>query len=85
MTNSYFVLSSFLMTSAGSGGFRSARWYASDNGITIALAVNQFSTDPNTLAVRALDAVLIAQGRSHRPPGCNGMNHSSTTRESGAA
>lgn len=47
----------------GFGGFRSALWYASDNGITIALAVNQFSTDPNTLAARALDAVLIAQGR----------------------
>jgi hypothetical protein len=33
------------------------------HGITIALAVNQFSTDPNTLATRAFDAVLTAQDR----------------------
>jgi len=33
------------------------------HGITIALAVNQFSTDLNTLATCAFDAVLTAQDR----------------------
>jgi D-alanyl-D-alanine carboxypeptidase len=47
----------------GFGGFRSALWHSPNNGITIALAVNQFSTDPNTLATRAFDAVLTAQDR----------------------
>lgn len=47
----------------GFGGFRSAVWYAPENGITVSLAVNQFATDPNTLATRAFDAILTHQGR----------------------
>lgn len=47
----------------GFGGFRSAVWYAPENGITISLAVNQFATDPNRLATQAFDAVLTQQGR----------------------
>ncbi|NJM05578.1 serine hydrolase [Candidatus Gracilibacteria bacterium] len=45
----------------GFGGFRSATWYAPESGITIALAVNQASTDPNILATQILDAALAAQ------------------------
>jgi D-alanyl-D-alanine carboxypeptidase len=47
----------------GFGGFRSALWYAPESGITIALGMNQGATDPNILATRALQAVLVSQGR----------------------
>jgi peptidoglycan/LPS O-acetylase OafA/YrhL/CubicO group peptidase (beta-lactamase class C family) len=45
----------------GFGGFRSATWYAPANGITIAINVNQASTDPNILAAQIFDAALAAQ------------------------
>jgi D-alanyl-D-alanine carboxypeptidase len=45
----------------GFGGFRSATWYAPTSGITIAINVNQASTDPNILAAQILDAALAAQ------------------------
>jgi D-alanyl-D-alanine carboxypeptidase len=47
----------------GFGGFRSAVWSAPEGGITVALAMNQASTDPNLLATRVFDAMLTAQGR----------------------
>jgi D-alanyl-D-alanine carboxypeptidase len=47
----------------GFGGFRSALWYAPESGVAIALGVNMFSTDPNILATRVMDAVLRHQGR----------------------
>jgi D-alanyl-D-alanine carboxypeptidase len=47
----------------GFGGFRSALWHAPASGVTIALGVNMFSTDPNILATRVMDAVLTHQGR----------------------
>lgn len=47
----------------GFGGFRSATWSAPDGSITIAIGMNQASTDPNTLATRVYDAILTAQGR----------------------
>ncbi len=47
----------------GFGGFRSALWYAPASGVTIALGVNMFSTDPNVLATQVMDAVLTHQGR----------------------
>lgn len=47
----------------GFGGFRSALWHAPESGITIALGVNQASTDPNILANKVFDAILTAQGR----------------------
>jgi CubicO group peptidase (beta-lactamase class C family) len=47
----------------GFGGFRSALWYAPESGITIALGMNQGATDPNILATRALQAILVSQGR----------------------
>jgi CubicO group peptidase (beta-lactamase class C family) len=47
----------------GFGGFRSAVWSAPEGGITIALGLNQASTDPNELATRVFDAILTYQGR----------------------
>lgn len=47
----------------GFGGFRSALWSSPQQGITIALGVNQGSTDPNTLAAKVWDAILTSQGR----------------------
>lgn len=47
----------------GFGGFRSALWHAPESGITVALGVNQASTDPNILATRVYDAILTHQGR----------------------
>ncbi|HEU4325217.1 MAG TPA: serine hydrolase [Roseiflexaceae bacterium] len=47
----------------GFGGFRSALWHAPESGITVALGVNQASTDPNILATKLFDAILTAQGR----------------------
>ena len=47
----------------GFGGFRSALWSSPEQGITIALGVNQGSTDPNALATRVWDAILTAQDR----------------------
>lgn len=47
----------------GFAGFRSALWSAPDGSITIALSMNQGSTDPNTLATRVFDAILTHQGR----------------------
>jgi peptidoglycan/LPS O-acetylase OafA/YrhL/CubicO group peptidase (beta-lactamase class C family) len=46
----------------GFGGFRSAVWSSPENGITIALGVNQAATDPNILATKAFDAILTHQG-----------------------
>jgi D-alanyl-D-alanine carboxypeptidase len=46
----------------GFGGFRSAVWSSPENGITIALGVNQAATDPNILATKALDTILTHQG-----------------------
>jgi peptidoglycan/LPS O-acetylase OafA/YrhL/CubicO group peptidase (beta-lactamase class C family) len=48
----------------GFGGFRSALWHSPSSGITVALGVNQASTDPNTLATEVWDAVLRAQERT---------------------
>lgn len=47
----------------GFAGFRSALWHAPESGITIALGVNQGSTDPNTLAAAVFDAALDGLGR----------------------
>ena len=47
----------------GFGGFRSAVWTAPESGITVALGVNQASTDPNILATEVFDALLRSQGR----------------------
>lgn len=47
----------------GFGGFRSAVWHAPESGITIALGVNQASTNPNLLAQAVFDTVLDGTGR----------------------
>ena len=47
----------------GFGGFRSALWHAPASGVTVALGVNQGSTDPNLLAAPLLDAALSSLGR----------------------
>lgn len=47
----------------GFGGFRSAVWTAPASGITVALGVNQASTDPNILATEVFDALLRSQNR----------------------
>jgi D-alanyl-D-alanine carboxypeptidase len=47
----------------GFGGFRSAVWSAPEGGITVALGVNQASTDPNILATRVFNTILTHQGR----------------------
>lgn len=47
----------------GFGGFRSALWSSPEQGITIALGVNQGSTDPNILATKVWDAILMSQDR----------------------
>ncbi len=47
----------------GFGGFRSAVWSAPEGGITVALGVNQASTDPNILATRLFNTILTHQGR----------------------
>jgi peptidoglycan/LPS O-acetylase OafA/YrhL/CubicO group peptidase (beta-lactamase class C family) len=47
----------------GFGGFRSALWHAPESGVTLALGVNQGSTDPNTLAAAILDVALMGAGR----------------------
>lgn len=47
----------------GFGGFRSALWHAPESGVTIAMGVNQASTDPNRLATVVFDTVLTGLGR----------------------
>jgi D-alanyl-D-alanine carboxypeptidase len=47
----------------GFGGFRTVLWHAPESGITIALAMNQGATDPNILATRTFNAILVSQGR----------------------
>jgi D-alanyl-D-alanine carboxypeptidase len=47
----------------GFGGFRAALWYAPEDGMLIALSVNQASTDPNKLATQILSAMLASQKR----------------------
>jgi peptidoglycan/LPS O-acetylase OafA/YrhL/CubicO group peptidase (beta-lactamase class C family) len=47
----------------GFGGFRAALWYGEDNGIIVALGMNQAATDPNILATRVWDTVLDYRGR----------------------
>jgi peptidoglycan/LPS O-acetylase OafA/YrhL/CubicO group peptidase (beta-lactamase class C family) len=42
----------------GFGGFRAALWYGEDNGIIVALGMNQAATDPNILATRVWDTIL---------------------------
>lgn len=37
---------------------RAALWYGQNNGIVVALGVNQASTDPHMLATRLFDPVL---------------------------
>ncbi|MFP4437821.1 MAG: serine hydrolase [Chloroflexaceae bacterium] len=46
----------------GFGGFRSAVWYAPESGITLALGVNQGSTNPNILAQNVFATVLDGLG-----------------------
>ena len=55
--------SSVLGHTGGFGGFRSALWHQPESGITIALGMNQGATDPNILATRVLNAILLWQGR----------------------
>jgi D-alanyl-D-alanine carboxypeptidase len=55
-------LSTVLGHIGGFGGFRSALWHAPEGGITIALGMNQASTDPNLLATRVWQAIVAAQG-----------------------
>jgi peptidoglycan/LPS O-acetylase OafA/YrhL/CubicO group peptidase (beta-lactamase class C family) len=45
----------------GFGGFRSAVWHVPESGVTIALGVNQATTDPNVLTTRVLEAILAQQ------------------------
>jgi D-alanyl-D-alanine carboxypeptidase len=47
----------------GFGGFRSALWYGQENGVTVALGMNQAMADPNLLATRVFEAVLDYQER----------------------
>lgn len=47
----------------GFGGFRSAVWHAPNSGITIALGVNQASTNPNILAQDVFATVLDGLGQ----------------------
>jgi CubicO group peptidase (beta-lactamase class C family) len=47
----------------GYGGFRSALWYAPDSGVVIAVGLNQAQVDPNDLAARVLDRVLVDLGQ----------------------
>jgi peptidoglycan/LPS O-acetylase OafA/YrhL/CubicO group peptidase (beta-lactamase class C family) len=45
----------------GFGGFRAALWYAPEDGMLVALSVNQASTDPNKLASQVFSAMLAHQ------------------------
>jgi len=45
----------------GFGGFRAALWYAPEDGMLVALGVNQASTDPNKLATEVFSALLAHQ------------------------
>ncbi len=47
----------------GFGGFRSAVWHAPDSGVTLALGVNQGSTNPNILAQNVFATVLDSIGQ----------------------
>jgi CubicO group peptidase (beta-lactamase class C family) len=55
--------STVLGHTGGFAGFRSALWHAPESGVTVALAMNQAMTDPNTLATQVFDAILDAEGR----------------------
>jgi D-alanyl-D-alanine carboxypeptidase len=45
----------------GFGGFRAALWYAPQDGMLVALSVNQASTDPNKLATQVFSAMIAHQ------------------------
>jgi D-alanyl-D-alanine carboxypeptidase len=38
-------------------GYRTALWHAPDSGVTIAVAINEMSADPDAVATRVLDAL----------------------------
>ena len=53
--------STVLGHTGGFAGFRAVVWWAPESEITIALSLNQGSTDPNMLATNVLEAVLTWQ------------------------
>jgi D-alanyl-D-alanine carboxypeptidase len=57
----------------GFGGFRSALWHAPEANITVALGVNQGSTDPNLLATQVFTAIQRLRANAGAEP--NIMHH----------
>jgi D-alanyl-D-alanine carboxypeptidase len=43
-------------------GYRTALWYAPGSGVTVVVALNQMSANPDTVAARALDALRARGG-----------------------